>query len=94
LKHIKNDPDQTIPPRTRGRPKTKPSQPRKRTNDITRKELLEQIIAYNIKGCTKWDKQKLLSIISKVNKLFHKKLQQLYKSDLINMAKKITLKLI
>jgi len=54
LKHLKNDPDQTIPPRSRERPKLKPSpdQPRKpktktvpkrrTSNDVTRKELIEQ----------------------------------------------------
>jgi len=101
LKHLTNDPDQTIRPRSRGRPKTKPNpdqpkkpktktNPRRRTNnDVTRKELLKQAIEYNIKGYTKWNKQQLLSLLSKVNKLLYNKhdLQQLNKCDLINIAK-------
>jgi hypothetical protein len=78
LKHLKNDPDQTISPRSRERPKTKasPDQPRKpktktnpkkRTNkDVTRKELLEQAKEYNIKGHTKWNKKQLLVVLSSV----------------------------
>jgi len=104
LKNLKNDPDQTIPPISRGRPKSKPSpnQPRKaetkrRTNkDVTRKELLEQAKEYNTKGYTKWNKQQLLAVLSKAKKLLFKKhdLLQLNKYHLTNIAKKIILKLI
>jgi len=95
-----NDPDQTIQPRRQGRPKTKPEtiKPRKRVNNVRRKELLSQAKQYNIKGYTKWNKQQLLSVLSKVKKLFFKKhdLQQLNKNQLKNVAKenniKVTLK--
>jgi hypothetical protein len=105
LKHLKNDPDQTIPPRRRGRPKTKPNpdqtiktrKPKTKTvNNITRKELLSQAKDYNIKGYTKWNKQQLLSVVSKAKRMFYKKhdLQKLNKDQLKILLKKITLKLI
>ena len=56
LKHLKNDPDQTIPPKRRGRPKTKPDpdpaipKPDRRRNDVTRKELRSQTKGNNLKG--------------------------------------------
>ena len=55
----KNDPDQTIKPKTK-HVKNNPK-PRKRTNDITRKELLSQAKEYNLKGYTKWNKQQLIT---------------------------------
>ena len=109
LKRLKNDPDQTIPPKSRGRPKTKHSSdhtikpknpktktvPKKRTNnDVMRKELFEQAKDYNIKGYTKWNKQQLLSLLSKVKKLLFKKhdLLQLNKDHLINIGKENNIK--
>ena len=109
LKHLKNDPDQTIQLRRRGRPKTKPSldetippksrktkpDPRRRTNNVTRKELLSQAKEYKVKGYAKWNKQQLLSVLSKVKKkLFFKKhdLQQLNKDQLKNIAKENNIK--
>jgi hypothetical protein len=70
LKHQRNDPNQTIPPRKRGRPKTKPD---RRKRDVTRKDLVSQVRRYNIKGCTRMSKEQLLPILSKVKKLFYKK---------------------
>jgi len=70
MKRLKNDPDKTIPPRSCGRPKTKPNpdQPKKpktkHVNNITRKELLSQARDYNIKAHTKWNKQQLLVVLS------------------------------
>jgi len=71
-------------------PLRRSNQPRKRT----RKELLEQTRAYNIKDSTNWNKQKIFSIVSKVNKLLYKKheLQQLNKSQLENIANKYNIK--
>jgi hypothetical protein len=97
LKHLKNDPDQTIHP---GRPKTKPdSDPTipkvdRRRRDVTRKDLLSQIRRYNIKGCTKLTKQQLLPILTKVKKLLYKKddLQQLTNDQMINIAKENNIK--
>ena len=64
-KHRKNDPDETIQSRRRGRPKTMndPDQtkPRQRANNVTRKELLSQAKEYNLKGYTKWNKQQLIT---------------------------------
>ena len=75
-KHRENDPDETIQPRRRGRPKTMndPDQtktkhvknnpkPRKRTNNVTRKELLSQAKEYNLVGYTKWNKQQLITFV-------------------------------
>ena len=101
LKHLKNDPDHTIPPKRWGRPKTKPDPdptipPRKRgpKTDVTRKELLSQAKEYNIKGYTRWNKQQILSFLSKLKKLFFKKddLQQLNLTQLINIAKENNIK--
>ena len=103
LKHLKNEPDQTIPPRRRGRPKTKPppdqsikpKKPKsKRVNNVTRKELLSQARDYNIKGHTKCNKQQLLAVLGKVKKLVYKKheLQQLTQNPLINIAKENRIK--
>ena len=59
LKHLKNDTDQAIPPRSRRRPKTKPNtgqiiksrKPKtKPVNNITRKEMLSQTGDCNIKA--------------------------------------------
>ena len=109
-KHRENDPDGTIQPRRRGRPKTmndpdqtiKPktkhvknnTKPRKRTNDITRKELLSQAKEYNLIGYTKWNKQQLITFLDKAKELLFKKddLLKLTKEELINVAKENNIK--
>ena len=84
--HLKNDPDQTI-------------KPGKRVNGATYKELLSQARKYGLKGFTKWNKQQLLSVLSKAKKLLFKKvdLQTLQKKELLNIAEenniKVTLKM-
>ena len=70
LKHLKIDPDQTIPPRRRGRPKIKPDphqaiKPRRRTINVTGKELFKQVKEYDMNCYTKWNKQQLLSVVRK-----------------------------
>jgi len=99
LKHLKNDPDQTIPPRKRGRPKTKtdpdPAIPKvdRTRRDVTRKDLISQLRRYNIKGCTRLSKEQLLHILSKVKKLFFEKDDlQLTKDQLINIGKENNIK--
>ena len=87
-KHQKNDPDGVMQLRGRGRPKTKnnpdqtikpktkhvknESKPKKRTNNVTCKELISQAKEYNPKGYTKWNKQQLISFLSKAKKLLFK----------------------
>jgi len=80
----KPDPDQTIPPRWRKRP----------NQTVTRKELRSQAKDYNLKGYNSWTNQQLLSVLSKVKKLFFKKHdpQQLNKNQLINIAKENNIK--
>ena len=84
--HLKNDSDQTI-------------KPGKRVNGATRKELLSQARKYGLKGFTKWNKQQLLSVLSKAKKLLFKKddLQTLQKKEQLIIAKenniKVTLKM-
>jgi hypothetical protein len=102
---LKNDPDQTLLPRRQGRPKTKPDpdaaiQPRKRRGPktkpqtITRKKLLSQAKDYNLKLYNKLNKQQLLSVLSKIKKLFFEKhdLQQLNLAQLRNVAKENNIK--
>ena len=60
--HLKNDPDRTIKPGKRVR-----------VNGATRKVLLSQARKYGLKGFTKWNKQQLLSVLSKAKKLLFKK---------------------
>ncbi|MCL2869149.1 MAG: hypothetical protein FWF27_06935 [Candidatus Bathyarchaeota archaeon] len=99
MKHLKNNPEQTIPPKRRERPKTKydpdPAIPKpdRRRSDVTRKELRSQAKDYNLKVYTRWTKQQLISVLSKVKKQFFKKqyLQQLNKhqlGDKVNLRKK------
>ncbi|MCL2173635.1 MAG: Rho termination factor N-terminal domain-containing protein [Candidatus Bathyarchaeota archaeon] len=85
-RHLRNDPDQTLRPRSRKR--GRPNQ------TIACKELLEQAKEYNIKGYTKWNKQNLLTVLCKVKKLLFKKhdLLQLNKDHLINIAKENNIK--
>jgi hypothetical protein len=85
-RHLRNDPDQTLRPRSRKR--GRPNQ------TIACKELLEQAKEYNIKGYTKWNKQNLLTVLCKVKKLLFKKhdLLQLNKDYLINIAKENNIK--
>ena len=70
MKRLKNDPDKTIPPRSCGRPKTKPNpdQPKKpkikHVNNVKLKELLSQARHCNIIAHTKWNKQQLLVVLS------------------------------
>ena len=73
--HLKNDPDHTI-------------KPGKLVNGATRKELLSHARKYGLKGFTKWNKQQLLSVLSKAKKLLFKKddLQTLQKKELLNFA--------
>ena len=73
-----------LPPRTRGRPITKPDPyqaiaPRKRgrqkripTKILHVRNCFHRSKTYT-KGYTKWDKQQQISIVSKVNKLFKKR---------------------
>jgi len=76
-KHQKNYPDGAMHLRERGTPKTKnnpdqtikpktiyvknESKPKKRTNNVTCKELISQAKEYNLKGYTKWNKQQLIT---------------------------------
>jgi len=86
-KHRENDPDGTIQPRRRGRPKTMNDldqtktkhvknnpKPRKRTNKVTRKELLSQAKEYILIGYTKWNKQQLNTFLDNAKKLLFKKM--------------------
>jgi hypothetical protein len=71
--------DQTIKP---GRP------------GVTCKELFSQAKEYNFQGFTKWNKQQLLSVLSKAKKLLFKKddLQKLQIKQLRNVAKEHNIK--
>jgi hypothetical protein len=115
LKYQRNDPNQTITPRIKGRPKIKVDRENKpkvdrgnkpkvdrenkpkvdrRRRDVTCKDLLSQLKRYNIKGCYKLTKEKLLSYLTKVKKIFYKNddLQQLTNVQLINIVKENNIK--
>jgi len=94
-KHQRNDPNKTITLLKRGRPKKQEhGQTIRRQNNVTRKELLLQAKEYNLKRYSKLNKQQLLSVLSKIKKLFFKKhdLQQLNLTKLINVAKENNIK--
>lgn len=83
-KHQRNDPNGAIQPRRRGRP----------TNNATRKDLFSQTKEFGLRVYTKWNKQQLVSALSKAKKLLFRKddLQKLDKNQLRNIAKENNIK--